>query len=271
MARPSCSRASRCAAGGRDLGAARPQRRRQDHAAGDDDGSHRAPRRHDPLRRPGASTALRAVSPGAARHRLCAAGARDLPVADGRGKSAGRGAAGARGRSTAVYDLFPSLAERRRNRGNQLSGGEQQMLAIGRALMGNPTLLLMDEPLEGLAPVIVDALLAGARPAEATRTIWRCCWSSSTRGSRSNSPTRRSCSTAAHRLQRPEPRADRRPRAARSTDGRYRPRRAVGRLGPLRVRRHFAGFSSFHGSLTLAIVETSTLASLPSTFSTLRI
>jgi branched-chain amino acid transport system ATP-binding protein len=60
-----------------------------------------------------------------------------------------------------VYDFFPRLAERRRNRGNQLSGGEQQMLAIGRALMGNPALLLMDEPLEGLAPVIVDALLAG--------------------------------------------------------------------------------------------------------------
>jgi branched-chain amino acid transport system ATP-binding protein len=60
-----------------------------------------------------------------------------------------------------VYDFFPALTERRRNHGNQLSGGEQQMLAIGRALMGNPTLLLMDEPLEGLAPVIVDALLAG--------------------------------------------------------------------------------------------------------------
>ena len=60
-----------------------------------------------------------------------------------------------------IYDFFPSLAERRRNQGNQLSGGEQQMLAIGRALMGNPTLLLMDEPLEGLAPVIVDSLLRG--------------------------------------------------------------------------------------------------------------
>jgi branched-chain amino acid transport system ATP-binding protein len=60
-----------------------------------------------------------------------------------------------------IYEFFPSLAERRRNHGNQLSGGEQQMLAIGRALMGNPTLLLMDEPLEGLAPVIVDTLLAG--------------------------------------------------------------------------------------------------------------
>jgi branched-chain amino acid transport system ATP-binding protein len=60
-----------------------------------------------------------------------------------------------------VYDFFPSLAARRNNRGDQLSGGEQQMLAIGRALMGNPSLLMMDEPMEGLAPVIVDAVLAG--------------------------------------------------------------------------------------------------------------
>jgi len=62
---------------------------------------------------------------------------------------------------TRIFEFFPPLAERRRNHGNQLSGGEQQMLAIGRALMGNPILLLMDEPLEGLAPVIVDALLVG--------------------------------------------------------------------------------------------------------------
>jgi len=60
-----------------------------------------------------------------------------------------------------IYDLFPALASRRRNRGNHLSGGEQQMLSIGRALIGNPALLLMDEPLEGLAPVIVDTLLSG--------------------------------------------------------------------------------------------------------------
>jgi branched-chain amino acid transport system ATP-binding protein len=57
-----------------------------------------------------------------------------------------------------VYELFPRLAERADNRGNQLSGGEQQMLAIGRALIGNPSLLLMDEPSEGLAPVIVEEL-----------------------------------------------------------------------------------------------------------------
>ena len=60
-----------------------------------------------------------------------------------------------------VYEFFPSLARRRKNRGDQLSGGEQQMLAIGRALMGNPSFVLMDEPMEGLAPVIVDAVLDG--------------------------------------------------------------------------------------------------------------
>ncbi|MFJ2994285.1 ABC transporter ATP-binding protein [Pandoraea sp. NPDC087047] len=58
-----------------------------------------------------------------------------------------------------VYDLFPRLKERRRNLGNQLSGGEQQMLAIGRALIGNPRVILFDEPFEGLAPVIVDQLV----------------------------------------------------------------------------------------------------------------
>ncbi len=62
-----------------------------------------------------------------------------------------------------VYELFPRLAERRSHMGNQISGGEQQMLSMGRALMGDPALLLLDEPLEGLAPLIVVSLLDSIR------------------------------------------------------------------------------------------------------------
>ena len=70
-----------------------------------------------------------------------------------------------RGRWTidAIYELFPSLAERRRVSGVLLSGGEQQLLAIGRALLTNPTLLIMDEPSEGLAPTVIDRLVETCR------------------------------------------------------------------------------------------------------------
>jgi branched-chain amino acid transport system ATP-binding protein len=79
---------------------------------------------------------------------------------------AGRGNGGRRWTVDRVYDLFPRLAERKRNGGAQLSGGEQQMLAIGRALLTNPQLLVMDEPSEGLAPTVIEMLIETFRRLE---------------------------------------------------------------------------------------------------------
>jgi branched-chain amino acid transport system ATP-binding protein len=71
----------------------------------------------------------------------------------------------------AIFDLFPSLAERRYSLASQLSGGEQQMLAIGRALSGNPILLLMDEPSEGLAPIVVETLVEAVKSVASTGAL----------------------------------------------------------------------------------------------------
>jgi len=78
----------------------------------------------------------------------------------------GRGNGKRRWTPEKIYELFPRLGERRRNGGAQLSGGEQQMLAIGRALLTNPRLLVMDEPSEGLAPAIVEQLIEAFRALE---------------------------------------------------------------------------------------------------------
>ncbi len=86
---------------------------------------------------------------------------RSLTVAENLDVASPRGGGKRRWTVERVYELFPRLAERRHHFGIQLSGGEQQMLSIGRALMSDPSIVLMDEPLEGLAPVIVDAVLAG--------------------------------------------------------------------------------------------------------------
>jgi branched-chain amino acid transport system ATP-binding protein len=82
-----------------------------------------------------------------------------LRMVEGRGN-------GARWTPERVYELFPRLAERKRNGGAELSGGEQQMLAIGRALLTNPELLIMDEPSEGLAPTVIEALIETFRKLE---------------------------------------------------------------------------------------------------------
>ena len=96
---------------------------------------------------------------GDGRHRLVAAGAQHFPLAYGGGKPDRRCTFRAPGRWSAYSPCSRGWPQRRANLGSQLSGGEQQMLAIGRALIVNPRIILLDEPLEGLAPIIVEELL----------------------------------------------------------------------------------------------------------------
>ena len=126
------------------------------------------PRVSGSVRFAGRSSSAELVQDREPRHRLRPAGTAAVPVALRRRAPADVGARQRLRRWTigSVYELFPRLAERKRNGGAQLSGGEQQMLAIGRALLTNPKLLIMDEPSEGLAPTVIEMLIETFRKLE---------------------------------------------------------------------------------------------------------
>ena len=149
------------------------QRHGQDDALQRDHGHLAAACRRAPSasRARSSSAASRTRSPGtaSATSRRAVASSRRSPSTSTCGSP--RGARPARrraasGRAERVYELFPRLAERKRNGGAQLSGGEQQMLAIGRALVTNPRLVVMDEPSEGLAPAIIENMIETFRELE---------------------------------------------------------------------------------------------------------
>ena len=147
---------------GAALARARPQRHRQDDAPQHHHRRHAAARRQHPL----AGRDLTGAAAGAARALPASAGCRRSATSSSRSPSrrtSPRSPGRDPGLSERVYELFPRLKERRANLGNQLSGGEQQMLAIAPRPRAQPALMLLDEPTEGLAPIIVEELLAALK------------------------------------------------------------------------------------------------------------
>ena len=187
--RTSCTASTFDVAARRGRDAARAQRRRQDHDAQVDHGHRDAAQGLDPVRRQGDDRACRPTASRAWASRSAPRSAASSRASTSRRICCCRRRCKEGGLTVEqIFELFPNLKERLHSQGTKLSGGEQQMLAIGRILRTGAHLLMLDEPTEGLAPVIVQQIGRTIAQAEGERAS-RSCWSSRTSGSRRPSRT----------------------------------------------------------------------------------